>query len=546
MGEIEFTHHGVYANAWFHWYSRGFSPLAVELLNARRAIDYLVTRPDLDRQPNRSDRTIRRRHDDVLPRRARRSDRRVGAGVGNAVDHGLDRAPAVGGALRLSVSGQQLRTALFGDRRPDRARVQLLVNADADRGFPWMPSPRWSTRSVRSIACQEERCSSNGRRAGRTLRHRSHQVARLFLLPQGVPGQRRGDHGGRPGRGATSGNVDLFPGRAADRRAADANRRNAHPVSGGGIITRREPTRLDSMICETSCAKKSSGITRHSGHRSRRNGARSRLRKAEGSGRSASRPSKASAPKPSYSLPADADREQLPAVSCWSITARAFRSGATSSRWSAISGADRAVLMVETLDRGSRALEQNLRSFTDDDLLHHMKRQAMVAGTTLESMQVYEVLRSLELLRSLPDVDRGQDHDPRQGSRWRERHVRGAPRREGDRVVLHSPPASHLHGPHYLGVLRHTDIPETAALLGQTVRVLGEAPGHLAVGRDVRLPAGVPARPLTEVTHCTLAVTDALPNKHERAGPRLVAAGREPREPRDREQRGLSRPYDMM
>ena len=34
MGEVEFTHHGVYASAWFHWYSRGFSPLAVELLNA--------------------------------------------------------------------------------------------------------------------------------------------------------------------------------------------------------------------------------------------------------------------------------------------------------------------------------------------------------------------------------------------------------------------------------------------------------------------------------------------------------------------------------
>ena len=50
MGEIEFTHHGVYANAWFHWYSRGFSPLAVELLNARRAVDYLAARPDLDRK----------------------------------------------------------------------------------------------------------------------------------------------------------------------------------------------------------------------------------------------------------------------------------------------------------------------------------------------------------------------------------------------------------------------------------------------------------------------------------------------------------------
>ena len=68
MGEVEVTHHGVYAHAWFHWYSRGFSPLAVELLNARRAIDYLAARPDLDRHANRCDRPIGRWHDDVLPR----------------------------------------------------------------------------------------------------------------------------------------------------------------------------------------------------------------------------------------------------------------------------------------------------------------------------------------------------------------------------------------------------------------------------------------------------------------------------------------------
>ena len=48
MGEVEFTHHGVYSHAWFDWYSRGFSPLGVELLNARRAVDYLAARPDLD------------------------------------------------------------------------------------------------------------------------------------------------------------------------------------------------------------------------------------------------------------------------------------------------------------------------------------------------------------------------------------------------------------------------------------------------------------------------------------------------------------------
>ena len=112
-----------------------------------------------------------------------------------------------------------------------------------------------------------------------------------------------------------------------------------------------------------------------------------------------------------------------------------------------------------------------------------MKRQAMVAGTTLESMQVYEVLRSLELLRSLPDVDAdritilGKGHDGVNGMY--------AALLDGkvDRVVLHSPPASHLHGPHYLGVLRHTDVPETAGLLGETVRVLGETPDALRSAR---------------------------------------------------------------
>jgi hypothetical protein len=140
---------------------------------------------------------------------------------------------------------------------------------------------------------------------------------------------------------------------------------------------------------------------------------------------------------------------------------------------------NRAVLIVETLDRGSRALEQNLRSFADDDLVHHMKRQAMVAGTTLESMQVYEILRSLELLRSLPNVDAGSISILGKGGDG----VNGmyAALLDGriQRVILHSPPASHVHGPHYLGVLRYTDIPETAELLAASVRVYGEVPDSL-------------------------------------------------------------------
>ncbi len=140
---------------------------------------------------------------------------------------------------------------------------------------------------------------------------------------------------------------------------------------------------------------------------------------------------------------------------------------------------DRAVLIVETLDRGSRALEQNLRSFSDDDLLHHMKRQAMVAGTTLESMQLYEVLRSLDLLRSLPTVDPARITIAGKG----EDGVNGmyAALLDGktQRVILHSPPASHVQGPHYLGVLRYTDIPETADLLADRLRVTGEVPDRM-------------------------------------------------------------------
>jgi hypothetical protein len=137
---------------------------------------------------------------------------------------------------------------------------------------------------------------------------------------------------------------------------------------------------------------------------------------------------------------------------------------------------ERAVLIVETLDRGTRSLEQNLRSFNDDDLLHHMKRQAMVVGTTIESMQLYEVLRSMAFLRSLPEVDPTNITIIGKG----ETGVHGLYAALLDtgvrRVVLGSPPASHRQGPTYLGILRYTDIPEVISLLGNRVRLFGEIP----------------------------------------------------------------------
>ena len=136
MGEIEFTHHGVYAHAWFHWYSRGFSPLAVELLNARRAVDYLVTRPDVDR--------------DRIG-----ATGRSGGGLTTFFLTALDDRIAVSAPVSgtISTSGlvkQRLALAHCDCAYPVNSygllyseigamtapRPQLLANADADRGFP--------------------------------------------------------------------------------------------------------------------------------------------------------------------------------------------------------------------------------------------------------------------------------------------------------------------------------------------------------------------------------------------------------------------------
>jgi hypothetical protein len=108
---------------------------------------------------------------------------------------------------------------------------------------------------------------------------------------------------------------------------------------------------------------------------------------------------------------------------------------------------DRAVLMVETLDRGTRSLERNLRSFNDDDLLHHMKRQAMVVGTTIESMQLYEVMRSLAFLRSLPEVDPSNITIVGKGETGIHGLYAALMSNGVQRVIVGSPPGSHRTGP---------------------------------------------------------------------------------------------------
>ena len=48
LGEVTGFHHGCYREGWFHWYSRGYSPAAIEVLNGIRGLDLLAARPEVD------------------------------------------------------------------------------------------------------------------------------------------------------------------------------------------------------------------------------------------------------------------------------------------------------------------------------------------------------------------------------------------------------------------------------------------------------------------------------------------------------------------
>ena len=48
LGEIEGIHHGTYRFDMWWWINRGYTPAGVEAWNAIRAVDYLVTRPEVD------------------------------------------------------------------------------------------------------------------------------------------------------------------------------------------------------------------------------------------------------------------------------------------------------------------------------------------------------------------------------------------------------------------------------------------------------------------------------------------------------------------
>jgi cephalosporin-C deacetylase-like acetyl esterase len=468
MGEIEFTHHGVYSHAWFHWYSRGFSPLAIELLNARRALDYLSSRDDIDR--NRIGATGR-----------------SGGGMTTfflaALDDRVKASAPVSGAL--STAGwvkQRLTSAHCDCQYPVNSygllyseigaltapRAQLLCNADADRGFP-MDAFNQMADKMREVY-RLYKAEGALRTAVTPGGHSDTEGIRLpvysFFLKEFL--------------GIDTPVISEGPVDEPEPRALVCFRAGL-PLDE--VLTRIDEELIPVSKQPTTIQELSADLRNEVFRYFPTEGAALEPVWGEAAtlqGRTVRKVSfnafEGLRVRGLYSLPAGAAAARLPAVLVVDhrkgIPVWGNEQPLERNDWG-----ERAVLIVETLDKGSRTLEQNLRSFSDDDPYHHMKRQAMVAGTSLESMQVYEVLRSLELLRELPEVDAARVTIAGKG----ESGVNGlyAALLDGrvERVVLGSPPASHRQGPVYLGILRYTDIPEVIALMGAKVRLYGEAPG---------------------------------------------------------------------
>ena len=475
-GEIQTTHHGVYSHAWFHWYSRGYSPLAAELLNAIKAVDYLAARPDLD---------------------SRRigATGRSGGGMTTFFLAALDdriaaSAPVSGTFSTYGWVKQRLSFAHCDCQYPVNTygllyeeigaltapRKQLLVNADADRGFP-MDAFNEMAEKMQEIY-RLYNADGNLRTAVTHGAHDDTEEIRLpvfsFFLKEFLGVETPLVAEGPTDKPPLESLVCFRNGAPLDERLTQIDEELIPAFAFHPTLARNRQERLNTLI-----ASLRSEVFRYFPEK---DAAFSPIW-AEGKelhGRFHKQVSFNSFEdlrvKGVYSLPGKAlARGKLPAVLIIDHRRGMPRWGNEQpldlNHWG-----DRAVLMVETLDRGTRSLERNLRSFNDDDLLHHMKRQAMVVGTTIESMQLYEVMRSLAFLRSLPEVDPSNITIVGKGETGIHGLYATLMSNGVQRVIVGSPPGSHRTGPTYLGILRYTDIPEVIDLLGNKVRVYGEIP----------------------------------------------------------------------
>lgn len=92
-------------------------------------------------------------------------------------------------------------------------------------------------------------------------------------------------------------------------------------------------------------------------------------------------------------------------------------------------------------------------------------RNAMHTGATLDSLNVWDILRSIEFLHSNSAVDNERITVAGRGQAGILALYAAILDERVHQVLLIDPPSSHVQGPYFLNILRYTDLPEAAALL---------------------------------------------------------------------------------
>ncbi|MDQ3622563.1 MAG: acetylxylan esterase [Verrucomicrobiota bacterium] len=97
----------------------------------------------------------------------------------------------------------------------------------------------------------------------------------------------------------------------------------------------------------------------------------------------------------------------------------------------------------------------------------HLRRRLLLLGESLESGQTWDIQQAAAALRSLPGWNRAPLSFAARGLMAGNALYASLFIPEVKRLDLHAPPASHRTGPTYLNVLRHLDLPQAVALAAE-------------------------------------------------------------------------------
>ena len=121
------------------------------------------------------------------------------------------------------------------------------------------------------------------------------------------------------------------------------------------------------------------------------------------------------------------------------------------------------------------------RTFQRDTL-----RNAMHIGETIDSLRLRDVLRAYRQLREMPEVDPTRITIAGKGISGALGLYAAILESSVHQVLLLDPPVSHREGPIFLNILRYTDLPEAAALLApRRLLFYGHMPPAYAYTRDL-------------------------------------------------------------